>query len=89
MKRAVKAKSRTKETSGAVFWNTGVDSSDADALQRDIGETKGVLVHVPLRKWRALKYLGVDQGKTLQVLMMEAITLLLDENSLPGSKDEQ
>jgi hypothetical protein len=89
MKRAVKAKSRTQETSGAVFWHTGADSSDADALQRDIGETKGVLVHVPLRKWRALKYLSVDQGKTLQILMMEAVTLLLDENSLPGSKDEQ
>jgi hypothetical protein len=88
MKRAIKLKSRKKETSGAEAWNTGIESSDADALQRDIGETKGVLVHVPLRKWRALKYLGVDQGKTLQVLMMEAITLLLDGNSLPSSKDE-
>jgi hypothetical protein len=87
MKRPAKAMSRTKEFKVARSRNEGASGSDADAMQRDIGETRGVLVHVPLKEWRALKHLSVDQVKTLQVLMMEAIMLLLDHNS--PAKGEQ
>jgi hypothetical protein len=88
MKRPATAARRMKQTEAASSRKDEIDGFDADVLQREIGATRGVLVHVPLPKWRALKHLSVDRSETLQVLMIEAIELLLEHNP-PASKGEQ
>jgi len=87
MKRPATATSRRRQTETAGSWKEGIDGGDADTLQREIGATRGVLVHVPVPTWRALKHLSVDRSETLQVLMIEAIELLLDNHS-PASKGQ-
>ena len=41
------------------------------------GETRGVLIQVPIDTWRELRHLTVDEDRSLQALGLEALEALL------------